>query len=157
MLSDIVTQAGEKTPVSFDAYFKDGARNVKIRICAIKKSAETVLKSDERLKRKESRNQIKLSGDTKFVNNYIVVATSLPENVETAQILEIYRLRWQVELYFKRLKSLLDFGDVPNKKEENIIAWLNGKMVAALLLERLHSQVDFSPSDSGGQRSQRMA
>ena len=58
-----------------------------------------------------------------------------------------YRLRWQIEIYFKRLKSILDLWDVPNKKEKNIISWLNGKMVVSLLLERFYSKVHFPPSE----------
>ena len=86
--------------------------------------------------------------DTKFMNNYIVVVTSILEceKVSGKDILDAYRLRWQVELYFKRLKSLLGFGDIPTKTVGNIETWLNAKLVAAILLEITTSQVDFSPS-----------
>src|SRR3954466_9259500 len=38
---------------------------------------------------------------------YLMLVTSLPAAVSAAEVLEAYRLRWQVELAFKRLKSLL--------------------------------------------------
>jgi IS4 transposase len=47
---------------------------------------------------------------------------------EMSKVLDIYRYRWQVELYFKRLRSILDFGELPKKIEESIFAWLNGKL-----------------------------
>jgi len=105
---------------------------VTVRICAMKKP----------------KNTHETNGNaTKFMNNYIVVVTSLLDNDMSAkEILDTYRLRWQVELYFKRLKSLLGFGDMPNKTPESIEAWLNAKLVAAILLEITTSEVDFSPS-----------
>ncbi len=71
--------------------------------------------------------------------------TSLDGATATAeQILDLYRLRWQVELYFKRLKSILDFGELPKKKTEHSLAWLNGKLMIALLIERVIAK-SFSP------------
>jgi len=105
----------------------------RVRICAMKKPKNT-----------HETN----GNDTKFMNNYIVVVTSILdfENISAKDILDLYRLRWQVELYFKRLKSLLGFGDIPNKTPNNIEAWLNAKLIAAILLELTTSEVDFSPS-----------
>jgi transposase len=140
-------KATETTPVDIEAYYKNsGGELVKFRLCALNKNAEAIAKSQKRVKDKERTGYTTASYETKFINNYIVLATSLQKTVTAPQILEVYRFRWQVELYFKRLKSLLDFGDVPNKKEENIIAWLNGKMVVALLIERLYAKADFFPS-----------
>jgi len=39
---------------------------------------------------------------------------------------------------------------LPNKKEENILAWLDGKMLCALLIELIQSEVNFSPKDYFG-------
>ena len=53
--------------------------------------------------------------------------------------MELYRFRWQVEIYFKRLKSILDFGELPKKTPESALAWLNGKLMVALLMEKFMS------------------
>jgi hypothetical protein len=87
------------------------------------------------------------AGDTVFMNNFIVLATSiLDSRISAKDILDLYRLRWQIELYFKRLKSLVGFGDVPNKTEGHIKIWLNAKLAVAIMLEIMVAQVDFSPS-----------
>lgn len=60
--------------------------------------------------------------------------------------LEFYRLRWEVEVVFKRYKSLLGLGNIPTKTKESREVWLNGKMFLALLIEKYLGDIDFSPS-----------
>jgi hypothetical protein len=116
-----------------------------LRLCAIKKTAQNIEKSDKRLHRRDSRRQTKTSDETKKTHEYIFVITSLPTEISADEILEAYRYRWQVELYFKRLKSIMDFGDLPVKNHNAIITWLNGKLMVAMLIETIISEVDFSP------------
>ena len=52
-------------------------------------------------------------------------------------MLEWYRLRWQVELVFKRFKSLAQLGHVPKYDDDSAKAWLYGKLFVALLVEKL--------------------
>jgi IS4 transposase len=59
------------------------------------------------------------------------------------EILETYRYRWQVEMYFKRLKSILGFGELPKKQVDSSLAWLNGKLMVALLVELFLSKSVF--------------
>ena len=89
----------------------------------------------------ESKKQMKLSGETVYTHNYMFVITSLP-----AEILSCYRLRWQVELVFKRRKSLLQLGSIPTKTEEAGEVWINGKILLSLLTEKYLGDIDFSPS-----------
>jgi len=116
-----------------------------LRLCAIKKTAQNIVQSNKKLRRRESRRQMKISEETKKTHDYIFILTSLPANISADEILEAYRYRWQVELYFKRLKSIMDFGDLPKKNEEAMMTWLNGKLMVALIIELIISEVDFSP------------
>ena len=52
-------------------------------------------------------------------------------------MLELYRSRWQIELAFKRMKSILGLGHLPKKDPESCRAWLHGKLFTSLLVERL--------------------
>ena len=74
----------------------------------------------------ESKKQMKLSDETVFTHNYMFVITSLPAEISAVEILSCCRLRWQVELVFKRLKSLLQLGSIPTKTEEAGEVWING-------------------------------
>jgi hypothetical protein len=70
--------------------------------------------------------------------NFIVVVCTVPKDGMSSRLaLEFYRARWQVELAFKRLKSLLMLGQLPKKKEQSCLAWMQGKILTALLIERL--------------------
>jgi IS4 transposase len=51
--------------------------------------------------------------------------------------LELYRCRWQVELALKRLKSLLQLGHLPKKDPVCARAWMQMKLLLALLVEQL--------------------
>ncbi|MDR3356114.1 MAG: transposase [Spirochaetaceae bacterium] len=57
----------------------------------------------------------------------------------------LYRRRRQVEIHFKRLKSIPDFRDLPKKNPAASEAWLNGKIMAALLIEAFIAKASFSP------------
>jgi hypothetical protein len=51
--------------------------------------------------------------------------------------LDIYRLRWQIELSFKRLKSIAELGHLPKDDDRSSRAWLYGKLFIALLTEKM--------------------
>jgi len=65
----------------------------------------------------------------------------------TAEVLESYRSRWQIELVFKRLKSLAQLGHLPKHDDRGSRAWLYGKLLVTLLAQKLiRIGRDISPS-----------
>src|ERR687894_521252 len=66
---------------------------------------------------------------------YLMLVTSLPPSVPAAEVLAAYRLRWQVELAFKRLKTVLGLGRLPAKGEALARSWLLAHLIVALLIE----------------------
>jgi len=78
--------------------------------------------------------------------NYILLLTSLPaDTFSTADVLALYRFRWQIELAFKRMKSLAGLAALPAKKPELARAWIYARLIAVLLAERIAGQVPDSP------------
>jgi hypothetical protein len=65
----------------------------------------------------------------------IWVLTTL--DVPAAQVLELYRLRWQVELLFKRLKSLLHLDTLPSRQGPTARSWILARLLAAALAQKL--------------------
>jgi IS4 transposase len=67
----------------------------------------------------------------------LFVFTTLGSAYTATQILEMYRMRWQIELVFKRLKSLLGLGHLKKHDEQAARAWLQGKLLVACMIEKL--------------------
>jgi len=123
-----------------------------IRICALRKDQDSERTG---LKRLTKENQRKRGGKEvselqREGNKYIIVATSLGESVSAEQVLGLYRLRWQIELAFKRLKSLFEYNDLPMTNGESVKAWFYGKLLLAALCETLVNTGRFSPSEGRG-------
>jgi hypothetical protein len=77
---------------------------------------------------------------------YILILTSLPaDTFATADVLALYRFRWQIELAFKRMKSLAGLAELPAKKPELAQAWVYARLIVALLAEQIAGQVPDSP------------
>jgi len=68
----------------------------------------------------------------------IWILTTLPsEQVTPLRIMELYRLRWQIELLFKRLKSLLHLDTLPSRKGPTAKSWMLARLLAAALAQKL--------------------
>jgi len=137
---------GQSTDFSAFVHKADGSA-IPIRICVRKKDKEACEKAMKNVHKRASRKGQKLSENTKTFNEYIVLTTSLPCEISAVEILDTYRYRWQIENYFKRLKSIMDFGELPKKRKESSLAWLNGKLMVALLIELLVAKFVFPPAD----------
>jgi Transposase DDE domain len=118
------------------AWVRDDEGLIAVRVCALKKSAEQTRKSQGRLREVAARKGRNLQPDTLEAAGYVVVLTTLPE-ASARQILELYRHRWQIELGFKRLKSLLHLGHLKKTDPVGAKAWLQGKLFVATLIETL--------------------
>ena len=86
---------------------------------------------------------------------YVIVFTTRSSG-STADVLRFYRMRWQIELVFKRLKSLAQLGHVPKHDGRSSRAWLYGKLLVTLLAQKL-IRIGRDISPSGHQLSARAA
>ena len=108
------------------------------RLCVIRKSEAAIRNALKKLKREASKRQSVLKPETIEYAKYIVVFTMLPvSDFTTKEVLDWYRLRWQIELIFKRLKSLTGLGHLPKYDEASARAWLHGKLFVGLMIEKL--------------------
>jgi hypothetical protein len=108
------------------------------RLCVLRKSEEQTRQSVRKIQRRAQRSGVKHKPETLAYANYVIVFTTLPtQELKAEEVLEWYRLRWQIELVFKRLKSLLRVGHVPKYDDQSSKAWLYGKLLVALLAEKL--------------------
>lgn len=116
------------------------------RLIAVRRSAAAARLARKKLKRKASKQQKKISARSWKAAQYFLLWTTLPASVAASEILEFYRCRWQIELSFKRLKSILGLGHLPKKDPASARAWLHGKLLTSLLVERIIQAANtFSP------------
>jgi hypothetical protein len=119
------------------------------RVCVLRKDTDSERAGLKRLTKTNQRKRggREVSGFQRENNKYIMVATSLrKEEATAAQILDLYRMRWQIEIAFKRLKSLFHYNDLPAKQSDSVRAWFYGKLLLAALCETLVNTGRFSPS-----------
>lgn len=110
---------------------------VRGRLCVLRKSKHATMRARRRIHRKARKDGTKLKKETLACAKYVMVFTTLPADRLTAErVLEWYRVRWQIELLFKRLKVLAQLGHLPKSDPESSKAWLYGKLFLALLTEK---------------------
>jgi hypothetical protein len=115
-----------------------GEQRIAGRLCCIRKSEEAIEQAHRRLVRKQQRGKECNTPENREYACYVLVFTTLPKNrASTKQVLECYRLRWQIELSFKRFKSLVQLGHIPKQDDQSSRAWLYGKLFVALLSQKL--------------------
>ena len=80
-----------------------------------------------------------IKAETLFLCEWVLVLTSIaPWQISGAVILELYGVRWQIELLIKRLKSLLGAGKLRARQEGELAeVWLWGKLLYAVVVEKL--------------------
>jgi len=107
------------------------------RICAIRKSKQAAEMARKKVLRRASKQGHKAKPETLESSAYTFVFTTLGADFNPSTVLEMYRGRWQVELVFKRLKSLMALGHLKKKDSEAAKAWVHGKILIAFLIEAL--------------------
>ncbi len=111
---------------------------VPARLCAVKLSVQATTKARKKALRDNNRRGHQILPETLEACGYVMVVTTLAQSrMPAASVLEIYRGRWQVELAFKRLKSLLGLGHLRKTDPEAARAWLHGKLLLAFVIEAL--------------------
>ena len=145
LTEDILKNVGTECQ-DFTVYYMTKNKELQpIRLCVVRKSDEEISAEQEKIRRTECRKQLEISDDTKFSHQYFFVVTSLDETFSSQEIMELYRLRWQVEMVFKRFKSIIGMGSMPTKTAASSETWLNCKMLIALLIEKMLLTLDFFP------------
>lgn len=136
----------EYEPGEWPVSFVRGGKGYPLRLCAVRKSEIATERTRTRLLRLTRKRKQQARPETIEAAGYVFVLTSLGPAVPAAQVLELYRARWQIELAFKRMKSLLQAGHVPKYDPVSARAWLHAKFLSVLLIERLTEEARlFSP------------
>jgi hypothetical protein len=117
-----------------------------LRLVAVKKPAQAAAAARRKARRDAQRGGHKLSQQTLDAADWVILVTSLKlQDFTTADILALYRLRWRIELAFKRLKSLIGLKGPPGIDERSARPYILAHLLTILLLEPFINELEDSP------------
>lgn len=106
-----------------------------VRLIVMPLPADKVDAKRVKLRRNASKHGETLNPNSLIAAGFMVLVTSLPEAIPADEICAAYRLRWQIELAFKRLKSLIHLDRLPTRTTAGSLSWLYAHLILALLTE----------------------
>jgi hypothetical protein len=102
---------------------------------------EAAATNRRKLLRRASKHQDTSDPRSLIAAGFVVLVTSLPDTIPAADICAVYRLRWQIELAFKRLKSLIGIDQLPTRTQAGGLSWLYSHLILLLLTEDICQEV----------------
>ena len=119
------------------------------RLIIVRRSKQAIKCARKKLKQQASQKQKLVSAEALEAAQYFFLWTTLPQSWSRIKVLNLYRCRWQIELAFKPMKSIMGLGHLPKKDPKSCRAWLHGKLFTSLLVERMiRAAKKFSPWDT---------
>lgn len=147
-LDALLKQWSPRKIIDQHLYCKIDNQYVPVRVCAIGKTVDEINQGERQTKRANGgKNRGKMTPLQEIYNRFVVVITSLPDSISAEKVLELYRMRWQIELVFKRMKSIFDLGDLESRKEDAVYAWFYIKLLIAAICEALVNRGRFPPAE----------
>lgn len=117
------------------------------RLIVKRKDEEATQKAQKAARRGHQRRGSKrLHPMTLTAAGFVMLLTSIPaDELAADEVLQTYRLRWQVELAFKRLKSGMGIHKLPARDERLARSWLTAHLILALMIDEAVTDVLDSP------------
>ena len=118
-----------------------------VRVLAIRKSEIATEHAREKALRNQSKHGEKTDIRSLEAAGYVILITNLEaDQLSTSAGLDLYRFRWQIEICFKHLKSLIALDALPAKGSQLAITHIAAKLLAALMIEDFTARyVSFFP------------
>jgi len=119
-----------------------------LRLIAVPIPLQKAEAARRKVRERYQRKQKQVSQETLFAAGYVLLLTNLPlETWPNHLVLFLYRARWQVEIAFKRLKSLLHFDHLRAKDTQLAQAYIFSKIIIALILDQKIHQISTLQSE----------
>jgi hypothetical protein len=114
-----------------------GGERICGRLVAVRLPADKAEEARERLRREQGSA---VTDESLAMAEFVVVFTTVPkEKLQAERVLELYRLRWQVELHIKRDKSIAGLDRLPNRRPDTVYTWICAKMLLVQIARKLTS------------------
>jgi len=125
----------------------EGHAPVRARLVIRPLPTEAASRNRQRLRRNAAKKGRTPSATALRLAGYFCGLTTLPEDLASDDVvLELYRLRWQIELFFKRCKGLLHFDQLRAFDPDLVRTYCLAKLIEVAFLQCLHEEaMAFSP------------
>lgn len=120
---------------------------VPVRILIRPLPTEVAHRNRQQLRRNAAKKGRTPSATALRLAGYLCLLTTLPADLAHDDlVLELYRVRWQIELFFKRCKGLLHFDQLRAFQPEVVRTYCLAKLIEVTLIQSLHAEASaFSP------------
>lgn len=130
-------RCGGPSTRSRSAYCTWAGLRYRVRVIAVRLSETQQRAAAHRVRRKAAQHGREVSETTLFLTGWMLLVTTLEADTWTdAEVMALYRARWQVELLFKRLKQLLRLHAIRARTAATAEATVRASLVAWALQER---------------------
>ena len=126
--------------LSLHCWFRVRKKVYPLRITASRIPEEQTEAAEKRVRAKASKSGRKILETTILFSRWVVLASSLPTAIKGRDLFHVYRLRWQVELFFKRCKSLLNFHKLRKSNSDYLFAVASDFLAIVYLVSSLVSR-----------------
>ena len=83
------------------------------------------------------------SAHSLYLCSWTLMVTNVPANcLDAGMVRPFYSLRWQIELLFKQLKSILAVDTSNSAKEPRVRCELLGRMIVAIITHKIHAHTN---------------
>jgi hypothetical protein len=125
---------------------RKGGSLLPLRLVAVRKPQQAAAEARRKARREAQRGGHTVSKQTLDAADWVILITSLkPQDFTADDVLALYRLRWRIELGFKRLKSLIGLKGPPGTTESSARPHILAHLLTILLLEPLIDELEDSP------------
>ena len=127
-----------------DEEVKISTKKLSTRLVAIRVSDDIYAKRVKALNKKYRQLRKTPKKITIELQRYIIFITNIPKEITSAQYIgTIYRLRWSIELLFKRWKSIFKIDRVTGKRGNRTLCFIYAKLIAILLISNFENYAIF--------------
>lgn len=115
----------------------DGYEPILGRLVAVRLPEDKAKEARDRLRREQGKE---VTEESLAMASFVVVFTTVPKNkLSAGLVLELYGLRWQVELHIKRDKSIAGLDRLPNRRPDTVYTWICAKLLLVQIARKMAS------------------
>ncbi len=146
-LDEVMKRANRGDRVTYVGVPLEGEPPVGARLLVVPVPQAQAERARRKLRRNAQKKGRQPGAQSLRLAGYFAIVTTVPEELASNSVaLELYRVRWQIELFFKRCKSLLHLDHLRADDPALVQTYCLAKLIEVVLVELLSTEGEsFSP------------